>query len=99
MNKDKNKILFPEKRVSSIGFILNKEQKILLVKPSYYPYWHLPGGFVDEGESPLQAVAREIFEELNLDLKPMIIKIGATNSPKTVSASDAVGVMLKGSGK
>jgi len=64
------KNLFPEKRVSAIGFILNEEEKILLVKPSYYKYWHLPGGFVDENESPLQAVSREIKEETDLDISP-----------------------------
>jgi len=70
MNPKSNKNLFPEKRVSSIGFILNEEQKILLVKPSYYKFWHLPGGFVDEHESPLEAIQREILEEINLNLEP-----------------------------
>ena len=80
MNKIEEKNLFPEKRVSSIGFILNEEQKILLVKPSYYKYWHLPGGFVDEHESPLQAVSREIREEIYLDLKPNSLIIVNYNS-------------------
>lgn len=70
MVKKAQKNSFPEKRVSSIGFIQNDELKILLVKPSYYKYWHLPGGFVDENESPLVAVSREIKEEVNLDLEP-----------------------------
>ncbi len=70
MNPKANKNLFPEKRVSSIGFILNEEQKILLVKPSYYKFWHLPGGFVDEHESPPEAIQREILEEINLNLEP-----------------------------
>lgn len=80
MHKEKNKNLFPEKRVSAIGFILNQEEKILLVKPSYYEFWHLPGGFVDEGESPLEAVSREIFEEINLVLKPKRLMIVDYNS-------------------
>lgn len=79
-NKDIEKNLFPEKRVSSIGFILNEEHKILLVKPSYYEFWHLPGGFVDEHESPLQAVSREIKEEINLDLKPKRLMLVNYNS-------------------
>ena len=80
MNKKTEKNLFPEKRVSSIGFILNEEQQILLVKPSYYKYWHLPGGFVDKNESPLQAVSREIKEEINLDLKAKSLIIVNYNS-------------------
>lgn len=80
---DKN--LFPEKRVSSIGFILNDDKKILLVKPSYYPYWHLPGGYVDENESPLQAVSREIKEEIGLNLSPkklMLVNYESGSDPK-----------------
>lgn len=80
---DKN--LFPEKRVSSIGFILNEDKNILLVKPSYYPYWHLPGGYVDQYESPLQAVSREIKEEISLDLNPkklMMVNYESGNESK-----------------
>jgi 8-oxo-dGTP diphosphatase len=40
--------------------------RVLLVKPSYKPYWDLPGGQIEPGESPKQAAAREIKEELGL---------------------------------
>lgn len=35
-----------------------------MVEPTYKPYWDLPGGGVEEGESPRAAVEREVKEEL-----------------------------------
>ncbi|HEY1211989.1 MAG TPA: NUDIX hydrolase, partial [Bryobacteraceae bacterium] len=46
------------------------EGRILLVRPSYKPGWDLPGGYVEIGETPTQAAAREVQEELGI--KPPI---------------------------
>ncbi|WP_017537710.1 NUDIX domain-containing protein [Nocardiopsis halophila] len=40
--------------------------RVLLVDPVYRPGWGLPGGVVEEGESPLAACIRECAEELGL---------------------------------
>lgn len=40
--------------------------KIVLVRHSYLPGWHLPGGGVDRGEPPAAAVLREMHEEIGL---------------------------------
>jgi 8-oxo-dGTP pyrophosphatase MutT (NUDIX family) len=37
--------------------------KILLVRHTYMPGWHLPGGAVDRDESAADAAARELIEE------------------------------------
>jgi len=53
-------------RVTAKAVIL-KNKKILLVKPKRgynQGQWTLPGGFVDYGESPEQAVEREVEEEV-----------------------------------
>jgi 8-oxo-dGTP pyrophosphatase MutT (NUDIX family) len=44
--------------------------RVLLVKPTYRDGWLLPGGTVDAGEAPWAAAARELREELGLDLSP-----------------------------
>jgi 8-oxo-dGTP diphosphatase len=41
---------------------------ILLVRPTYKPFWDLPGGYVEVGESPRQAAVREVKEELGIDV-------------------------------
>ena len=38
--------------------------RVLLVNPTYKPPWEIPGGIVDEGESPRAGCARELEEEL-----------------------------------
>ncbi|MGY3802718.1 NUDIX domain-containing protein [Pigmentibacter ruber] len=46
------------------AIILNKKNEVLLVKHTYTSGWHFPGGGVDKGESPRQAIIREIKEEV-----------------------------------
>ncbi len=49
-----------------------KEDKVLLIKRGKAPYagrWSLPGGSVEEGETPAAAAKRELFEETGLDIR------------------------------
>jgi 8-oxo-dGTP diphosphatase len=53
--------------------LVNPEREVLLQLrgsgESLYPnHWTLPGGRVEAGESPRQAIVREVKEELDLDL-------------------------------
>ena len=48
--------------------IFNEYDEILLLKPNYKDYWSIPGGTVDENESPRQCCLREIKEEIGLEL-------------------------------
>lgn len=42
------------------------EGNVLVVRHSYLPGWHLPGGGVDPGEPPAEAIIRELQEEIGL---------------------------------
>lgn len=54
----------PTKRVGAGALVRNAAGQMLLVKPTYKPMWEIPGGLVESGESPHEAVRRECLEEL-----------------------------------
>jgi 8-oxo-dGTP diphosphatase len=53
---------------AAIAFIKNEHGDLLIVKPNYLNTddWSLPGGVIEEGESPKEACARECLEELSI---------------------------------
>lgn len=60
----------PKKTASSNALIFNEQGKILVVKPSYKQTWNLPGGIIEEEESPQDACKREVLEELGIAIVP-----------------------------
>jgi 8-oxo-dGTP pyrophosphatase MutT (NUDIX family) len=50
------------------AFITDAAGRVLLVKPASRDEWGFVGGWVDRGESPHQGCAREVKEEIGLDL-------------------------------
>lgn len=57
----------PESRLGAAAIITNPAGEILLVHHTYGPLnWELPGGGREPGESALDAVVREVYEETSL---------------------------------
>ncbi len=50
-------------RPSVYGVARNEEGDILMIKPSWNDQWELPGGGLNLGESVLDALKRDFFEE------------------------------------
>jgi 8-oxo-dGTP diphosphatase len=53
---------------AAAALITNPAGQVLLVKPNYRDHWSLPGGICEHGEPPHAACAREVLEEIGLDL-------------------------------
>jgi 8-oxo-dGTP pyrophosphatase MutT (NUDIX family) len=58
----------PRKRAISQMLVRDHDQRVLLCRLTYKQDWDLPGGVVEVGESPQLAVAREVEEELALQI-------------------------------
>lgn len=66
----------PRKRMSAGVLLYDDAGRVVLVEPSYKPEWDIPGGVVDDGESPWHAASRELTEELGLvrqQMRPLVI--------------------------
>lgn len=57
---------YPTVKVDVRGFVLNGADEILMAKESVDGKWTIPGGWADVGDSPSEAVVKEILEETGL---------------------------------
>ena len=60
------------KTIRVVAAVIKKENKIFCTQRGYGDFkggWEFPGGKIEEGESPQEALVREIKEELDADIK------------------------------
>lgn len=66
------------KRASSVNVIIEDSGgRLLIVKSQYKPYWSMPGGWIDKGDSPRQAAVREVKEEVGLSLEAASLELAS----------------------
>jgi ADP-ribose pyrophosphatase YjhB (NUDIX family) len=56
------------------GALCVENERVLLARRAVEPFagrWDIPGGFLEEGEGPLDGLRRELKEETGLDVEPL----------------------------
>jgi 8-oxo-dGTP diphosphatase len=56
--------------IAAGALFVDAAERVLIVEPTYKATWEIPGGMVEDGETPREACVRELKEELGLDLVP-----------------------------
>ncbi len=67
---------YPEQPIVGVGGIIFQADSVLLVKRAGEPaagQWSIPGGVVDTGETLGKAVVREVWEETNIRVEPLVL--------------------------
>jgi len=58
---------YPTVKVDVRGFVLNEKNEVLMAKESIDGKWTIPGGWADIGDTPSEAVLKEVKEETGFD--------------------------------
>ena len=66
-----------EGHITASGLVIHGDRVLLILHP-YIKKWFQPGGHIDEGESPIEAAIREVYEETGL------VCISAIENPEPI---------------
>lgn len=65
--------IYASSKPTACALVVGDDGRILLARRAASPYegaWDLPGGFLSEGEHPLDTIRRELKEETALEVEP-----------------------------
>ena len=57
---------FARPRVAAGALFFDEQGRVMMVVPTCKDYLDIPGGYIERGETPTQAAAREVKEELGI---------------------------------
>ena len=60
--------------LESVGWVCVRDGRLLVVRTRGRDAFYLPGGKLERGETPAQALAREVAEELGLSMDPAVLR-------------------------
>jgi ADP-ribose pyrophosphatase YjhB (NUDIX family) len=75
------------------AIVIDAQDRVFLVRHTYIPGWHLPGGGVEAGETMLNSLARELAEEGNIAMEEEP-RLHGVFFNKAISRRDHVGVYV-----
>lgn len=59
------------------ALVMRDDDHVLLIRHTYRSGWHTPGGGVRQGETPVEAIRREVLEETGLSIEGEPVLFGA----------------------
>ncbi|MFD6886265.1 NUDIX domain-containing protein [Streptomyces sp. NPDC059957] len=88
MSENEHEAKMAHPRMASGALFFDDHGQVLLLEPTYKDYRDIPGGYVETGESPLQACAREVREEMGIE--PAIGRLLAVDWAPSPAEGDKV---------
>jgi ADP-ribose pyrophosphatase YjhB (NUDIX family) len=72
------------------GVVTDASGKVLLLRHTYTPGWHFPGGGVEKGETASQSLIRELKEEAGIEAKPESLELVSVHANHAFFPNDHV---------
>ncbi|MFI0908690.1 NUDIX domain-containing protein [Streptomyces sioyaensis] len=94
MSDNEHEAKMARPRMASGALFFDDQGRVMMLEPTYKDYREIPGGYVETGESPLQACIREVREELGIS--PEIGRLLAVDWAPSPSEGDKVLYLFDG---